>query len=137
MKKTVLLDANVLIALFQTGHSHHRIIQDWFSLEKPLFATTPITEGSLARYIYRIGGNSTDISRLLAALENDPNHVFWPDNIPMTAVDFTNIFGHKQVTDAYLAELARFHNAKIATVDFGLAITHPDVAIYLGTWNLH
>jgi len=36
--------------------------------------------------------------------------------------------GHKQVTDAYLAALARAHGGRLATLDATLAAMHPDVA---------
>ena len=36
--------------------------------------------------------------------------------------------GHRQVTDAYLAELARRHRGRLVTLDAGLAAVHPDVA---------
>jgi predicted nucleic acid-binding protein len=38
------------------------------------------------------------------------------------------VIGHRQVTDAYLAQLARQHNARLATFDAGLAALHSDVA---------
>jgi uncharacterized protein len=41
------------------------------------------------------------------------------------------IRGHRQVTDAYLAALARKHGAKLATFDQALALVHPDVAVLL------
>ncbi|MGH3319762.1 MAG: hypothetical protein ACRDN9_06190 [Streptosporangiaceae bacterium] len=36
--------------------------------------------------------------------------------------------GHRQVTDAYLAQLARTQGRAFATFDKGLAAAHPDVA---------
>jgi predicted nucleic acid-binding protein len=36
--------------------------------------------------------------------------------------------GHRQVTDAYLAELARLHSGRLATFDQGLAQSHADIA---------
>jgi predicted nucleic acid-binding protein len=39
----------------------------------------------------------------------------------------TGVIGHRQVTDAYLAHLARTRNGRLATFDQGLAKTHPDV----------
>jgi uncharacterized protein len=41
------------------------------------------------------------------------------------------VLGHRQVTDAYLAALARHHHGKLATFDKGLAALHSDVAVAL------
>jgi uncharacterized protein len=38
------------------------------------------------------------------------------------------IVGHRQVTDAYLAQLARAHGSRLATFDLALAKLHHDVA---------
>ncbi len=41
--------------------------------------------------------------------------------------------GHRQVTDAYLASLARAHSGRLATMDRGLAALHPDVTVLVPT----
>ena len=43
------------------------------------------------------------------------------------------VVGHRQVTDAYLAQHARRRNSKIATFDEGMAALHPDVAELIPT----
>jgi uncharacterized protein len=43
-------------------------------------------------------------------------------------VRLDGVIGHRQVTDAYLAELARRREARLATFDKGLAALHADVA---------
>jgi len=40
----------------------------------------------------------------------------------------TGVIGHRRVTDAYLAQLARHNGGKLATFDEGLAALHRDVA---------
>jgi predicted nucleic acid-binding protein len=40
--------------------------------------------------------------------------------------------GHRQVTDAYLAALARAHRGRLTTFDEGLVAAHPDVAVLVG-----
>jgi uncharacterized protein len=59
------------------------------------------------------------------------DHIFWDDGFSYTEVLFANISGSKQVTDAWLAELARRHNAKLATLDVALAALHSDVAFLI------
>ncbi len=58
----------------------------------------------------------------------DPRHEFWPDSISFADVDFAGVVGHRQVTDAYLAQLVRARNGRLATFDQGLAYRHSDVA---------
>ena len=52
-----LLDANVLIALFDADHVHHGAVRDWFIALRDGFATCPIVEGALMHWIVRIEGN--------------------------------------------------------------------------------
>ncbi len=47
---TVLLDANVLIALLVDDHVHHGAAENWFVGMSGNFATCPITQGSLATF---------------------------------------------------------------------------------------
>lgn len=49
---------------------------------------------------------------------------------PITNEDVSHhgLTGHRQITDAWLAELARQRGGKLATLDSGLAAFHPDVA---------
>ena len=41
---------------------------------------------------------------------------------------FRGIIGHRQVTDAYLAQLARARGSRLATFDQAMAKLHDDVA---------
>ncbi len=54
---------------------------------------------------------------------------FWPDSISFRDADMTEVVGHRQVTDAYLAALAVSQGALLATLDAGLAGLRPDVAL--------
>jgi uncharacterized protein len=122
-----LLDANVLIALTVTDHVHHDAAERWLTGTTAI-ATCPITEGSLVRLLLREGQTGATAHGLLGAVSDDRRHVFWPDAIPYADVDLTGVIGHRQVTDAYLAQLARVHGGRLATFDQGLAKQHPDVA---------
>ncbi|MDT5182851.1 MAG: uncharacterized protein QOI29_1009, partial [Mycobacterium sp.] len=52
---TALLDANVLIALVVAEHVHHDAAVEWLSASDAAFATCPITQGSLVRFLLRAG----------------------------------------------------------------------------------
>jgi uncharacterized protein len=104
---TVLLDANVLIALLVEDHVHHGAAEDWFVGISGSFATCPITQGSLMRLLIREGQEASAAQEILTGTVADPRHEFWPDDVPYSAVPTQGIIGHRQVTDAYLARLAR------------------------------
>ena len=61
-------------------------------------------------------------------IAGNQRHEFWPDNASYHDIPVAGIIGHRQVTDAYLAHLARSYSARLATFDQTLAKLHPDVA---------
>jgi toxin-antitoxin system PIN domain toxin len=124
----VLLDANVLIALVVEEHVHHARAETWFAAAGTRFATCPITQGSLMRLLIRDGQTAESARSLLQALADSPGHEFWPDNASYHDMPVVGIVGHRQVTDAYLAHLARSYSARLATFDEALAKLHIDVA---------
>lgn len=131
--RSVLLDANVLIALLVADHVHHDAAEDWFAGLDGTFATCPSTEGSLLRLLIRGGQTAHAAQDVLRVLHGNEQHEFWPDSISYRAVPLTGVLGHRQVTDSYLAHLSRTRNGRIATFDHGLAKSHPDVADLLPT----
>ena len=130
----VLLDGNVLVALTDQAHVHHEAASAWFAAEPAPFATCPITQGTLLRMQMRLGA-APDVRAamaLLAALTAHPRHRFWPDTLGCDAIRLRGLVGHRQITDAYLAALARHRQGRLATFDQGLAALHPDVAVRVG-----
>jgi len=127
---THLLDGNVLVALAFPAHIHHRAAHAWRAAQADFrFATCPITQGTLLRLALRQGVSTGDARALLAGICALPEHEFWPDDVPYADIRLTGVLGHRQVTDAYLAGLARRRRARLATLDRGLAAIHPDVAV--------
>ena len=125
----VLLDGNILIALSDSRHVHHVAAERWLGALQLPFATCPITQGSMIRVLMStkaVRDRETAFA-LLKHLMAHPHHRFWPDDIDYLQVDWQGVIGHKQVTDAYLASLARHNGGKLATFDQGLAALHPDV----------
>lgn len=125
---TSLLDANVLIALVVDDHVHHALAEAWFSGRTDGFATCPVTQGSLMRLLVREGQTAAAASSVLRGIADDPRHEFWPDDVAYPDVPTAGIVGHRQVADAYLAQLARGRAARLATFDRALAKLHADVA---------
>ena len=125
---SVLLDANVLIALVVEDHVHHDPAEEWFTGAAGLFATCPITQGSLVRLLVRQGASADQAIQVITSLASREGHEFWADDLAYDEVAMTGVIGHRQVSDAYLAALARRRGARLATFDEGLASLHPDVA---------
>ena len=128
---TVLLDANVLIALTVTDHVHHDLMEDWFTQRTEPFATCPVTQGALVRFLLRGGATAREAIDVVRGLCAADEHAFWADEFGYEAIDMRGVVGHKQVTDAYLAGLARSRGGRLATLDRALAVLHDDVALLL------
>ena len=125
-----LLDGNVLYALIDEAHVHHGLARQWFVGLNGGFATCPITQGTLVRLVMRLGGHGIQQAlALLSVVTAHPKHDFWPDALPYDRARWDGVMGHRQVTDAYLAALARHHGGRLVTFDKGLVALHPDVGL--------
>jgi len=129
----VLLDANVLIAVLVADHVHHAAAENWLADLRDGFATCPITQGALVRLLIREGQLAETARAMVAAVAADERHEFWPDDISYAEVPTTGIVGHRQVTDGYLAQLARAHHGRLASFDQALAKLHADVVELVAT----
>jgi uncharacterized protein len=131
----VLLDTNVLIALFSADHSHHVAAQNWFrDQEKKGWATCPFTQAGFVRLLSNPSVAKTTVSpsQAIAVLEentNTPNHEFWADDLRYAEVVEplkSKLRGHQQVNDAYLLGLAMHRRGKLATFDRSIAALLPE-----------
>jgi uncharacterized protein len=125
-----LLDVNVLIALAWPLHVHHIIAHDWFEkVGQKSWASCPLTQLAFVRIssnpkIIAAAVNPREATDALAKMMTLAGHVFWADSLRVNDIHAFNgnaIVGHRQVTDAYLIELAKHHKGKVATLDSGLA----------------
>jgi hypothetical protein len=125
-----LLDGNLLTALVISSHEHHDCAVAWFYTQPRRFATCAITEGTLLRLhmMFAEDASAKAAWTTLGNLRLMHNHEFWQDGFSYGEVRHHGLTGHRQVTDAWLAELARKHSGRLATLDHGLAAMHPDVA---------
>ena len=124
---SILLDANVLIALMVADHVHHDAAESWLAGTADRLATCPMTQGSLMRLLIREGQPAAIATTMVREVSGHPSHDFWPDDVSYVDVRTSGVIGHRQVTDAYLAQLARAHNGRLASFDRGLAALHRDV----------
>ena len=124
---TALLDANILIALTVSDHVHHDIVEEWYEDGAPAFATCPLTQGALLRFLLRCGSTAAEATEVLISLTTARRHEFWSDDLSYDRADLRGVVGHRQVTDAYLSALARARQGRLLTLDRGLAALHADV----------
>lgn len=122
-----LLDGNVLVALVVAEHVHHDAARAWFG-QVGRFATCPAVQGTLVRLLVRQGSSWREARAVLAAVTAHARHEQWLDDLTYLDVDLSSVLGHRQVTDAYLAGLARARAGSVATLDRGFAVTASDVA---------
>lgn len=130
MTPTHLLDANALIALTLTDHEHHHRAASWAASVDHI-ALCPVVEGSLIRFLVRLGQTQSTAKALLYELYSSPSCEFWPDALSYSHADLGHVVGHRQVTDAYLAALAAANNAMLATFDQALAQVVPQHVVLI------
>jgi toxin-antitoxin system PIN domain toxin len=129
MPEKFLLDLNVLIALTEPGHKHHQKAQDWFnSSRKDSWGVCPLTEAGFVRVTtnpaFHSGPRSMELAKaILQALKGYPGYWYWEIDeswVTLTAPFAARIFGHQQVTDAYLLGLAIKRQGVLVTFDKGI-----------------
>ena len=126
MKSRHLLDLNVLIALLEPAHDHHAAAQDWFdNVRKGEWCICPLTEAGFIRVTtnpsYSAGPRSVELAiAILEAARAHPSCSFWEIRkgwIELTSPFVKRLFGHQQVTDAYLLGLAISGQGELVTFD--------------------
>jgi toxin-antitoxin system PIN domain toxin len=124
-----LLDANVLIALTHAAHVHHAEAHEWFAQQPDRrWASCALTQLAFVRLTSnpRVVGMEIPPLQALAALEDmtaSPAHEYWddaPEPRRSATLNHPAMAGHRQVTDAYLLELAARRGQRLATLDRGL-----------------
>jgi toxin-antitoxin system PIN domain toxin len=126
-KVKFLADVNVLIALLDEGHIHHRIVASWFEASaQQEFGVCAFTEAGFLRVTTspKVGLNSIEEALdALASLNNHAGYRFWPMAEGWTALTEPfreRVFGHQQITDAYLLGLAVREGGVLVTLDKGI-----------------
>ncbi len=121
-----LLDVDVLIALVREDHVAHRTVRRWFQrIGAKHWVTCPLTQASFVRIISnpKFSQPSLDVAEALEMLDivtKLPGHRFWPMDIafPDAVAPFAErLFGHQQVSDAYLLGMAIKKSGKLVTLD--------------------
>lgn len=132
-----LLDVNVLIALLDSAHIHHRQAMAWLGDNISMgWASCPLTQNGCVRIMSQSGypnarAPAAIASRLRDAVQS-PAHQLWPDDISVldeSLFDWQHLFNSRQLTDAYLLALAVRHKGVFVTFDHAI----PLVAVHGAT----
>lgn len=125
-----LLDINVLIALLDENHTHHRDASDWLAENIHLgWASCPLTQNGCVRIMSQPRyPNALSVSevmiRLLSAVSTR-HHEFFADDISLlddSAVERERLLSPRQLTDVYLLALAVEHDACLVTLDKSIPV---------------
>jgi hypothetical protein len=122
-KLKYLLDVNVLIALTEEAHVHHRAATEWFDTPGLNWGLCAFSEAGFLRLTAhsKVGRITVaEASAVLAALTNHRGYRFWPISAGWAALAppfQERVFGHQQITDAYLLGLAIKENGVLVTTD--------------------
>jgi uncharacterized protein len=130
MSRRALLDVNVLIALFDSGHVHHEVAHDWFADHHAAgWATCPLTENGFLRYLTHprrpVEEDKATVFASLRALCSSSHHDLWPDAVSLrdeSLFDSLAIVSSHQLTDVYLLGLATRMGGTLATFDAGIPL---------------
>lgn len=125
-----LLDVNVLLALMDRDHVHHRAALQWWRSDRDHgWASCPLTQNGFVRISCQ--GDFPGRPMVPQAIEQlrrqiaESDHVFWPDDISVTDAswfDRSHLLGPNQITDAYLLALAVKNGGRLVTFDRGVAV---------------
>jgi len=124
-----LLDVNVLVALLDAGHLHHRMARDWLAAHvRHGWASCPLTQNGCLRILslpaYPNPQPPGRVAQRLAEACADTSHAFWPDELSLLEagrIRWERVLGSRQVTDVYLLALAAAHDARFVTFDRAIA----------------
>ena len=125
-----LLDVNVLIALLDASHLHHRPATEWLASHiDEGWASSPITQNGCIRILSQPGYPNpvpaSQAAERLAEATRHPSHAFWADSISLLEpghLVWERILSPRQVTDAYLLALAVQQGGRFVTLDRGIPV---------------
>ena len=120
-----LLDINMLIALFDAAHVHHKAAHAWMTKNRSVgWATCPITQNGCVRVISQPNYPGhlavAETVRRLAAAVSPPDHIFWPDSVSLcdsSRFEPTRMLTSRNLTDIYLLGLAVEKGGRLVTFD--------------------
>jgi uncharacterized protein len=124
LSETLLLDANVLLALAWPSHQFHAAATKRLERGSQRWSTCALTQLSFIRLssnpaVIPAAVTPAGAAALLAEMVRDPLHTYL-ERLPPPAASssaFAEARGHQQTTDLYLLTVARRHRARFLTFD--------------------
>ncbi len=122
----LLLDVNVWVALFDDAHVASSRANALIETSGIQIATCPLVENGVIRVLNLPSYGRRGALGIMAVRQQlvhacaTLDHEFWPDSVSLrddSAVDFTRVHGHNQITDLYLLALVVKHNGALVTFD--------------------
>lgn len=125
-----LLDVNVLVALLDEAHVHHRNASAWLADHvDDGWASCPLTQNGCLRILSNPAYPSPvplrQVAERLSDATRHASHRFWPDSISLLdkqRIGWRHVLTGRQLTDAYLLALAVAHSGRFVTFDRGVAL---------------
>jgi toxin-antitoxin system PIN domain toxin len=125
-----LLDVNVLVALLDASHLHHRTATDWLATHARFgWASCPLTQNGCLRILslpaYPNPQPTASVAQRLGQAVADASHAFWPDAFSLLdegRLVWNRILSSRQITDAYLLALATANGGRLVTFDRGIGV---------------
>lgn len=125
-----LLDVNVLVALLDASHLHHRAATDWLAAHADAgWASCPLTQNGCLRILslpsYPNAQPPAAVAERLAVALAREQHEFWPDSVSLLEtgrLHWDRVLTSRQVTDTYLLALATARGGRLVTFDRGIPL---------------
>lgn len=125
-----LLDVNVLVALLDAAHLHHRAATDWLAAHaRQGWASCPLTQNGCMRVLslpaYPNPQPTASVAQRLSLAVADAAHMFWPDAFSLLErgrLLWDRVLTSRQITDAYLLALATANGGRLVTFDRGISV---------------
>ncbi len=120
-----LLDINVLIALLDVDHVHHKVAAAWLSSNIGQgWASCPLTQNGCIRIMAQPGYPHSlppaQVAQRLSEAAGAAHHRFWADDLSLLesgVLHWESVLGSRQVTDVYLLALAVRNQGRFVTFD--------------------
>lgn len=123
-----LLDVNVLIALLDTDHAHHRAASAWLAGNiQHGWASCAITQNGCVRIMSQPRyPNPLPVGQVVARLGQacaKSHHAFWAQDVSLLdpgVIDHARLISPKQITDVFLLAVATHNKGRFVT--FGQSV---------------
>jgi uncharacterized protein len=125
-----LLDVNVLVALLDASHLHHRAATDWLQAHSDAgWASGPLTQNGCLRILalpsYPNSQPVAQVAERLRRATAHPAHTFWPDSVSLLSdglLSWRHVLSPRQVSDLYLLALAVANGGRLVSFDAAIPL---------------